>query len=239
MNLSNIPFSIGDIKVSLERERTIPPKYPKNEEEVKYAKLIPVKKNHNLNKIYEKYLPECTRKIYSKYKDTGNSLSAEDAVFEVLMKEFYGLQRLVIEYDGIEFYPDGVAFDKSNPEKPGYLIEIKTKKHSKSLRPGCEKYIHDIECVAKFGGLQALRNSSALIMSGLSEEIIPKVVLGEFIILPLPSKNGKIPIMLKRISIYRVRINDTYLMDKELAARIYALLGKGSSRWLTLSVKYS
>jgi hypothetical protein len=214
MNLSLIRITINGIKVSLEREKIIP-----GYKQHYYAKPVPVNHRSKLDEIFSRYIPECYRIPRNTGTAKDNTISAEDAVREIIKSEYPSLEKLVFWYDDKKFSPDGVVINLNNPQKPNYLIEIKT---SKSWNLNEKKS----ECLAKIATLQALRNSSALIMADKVDQVFPKVVIGEYWINPYENPQGeKIPIILKRISVYKVRVCDWYMLDKELAPIIYEYLG--------------
>jgi len=214
MNLSLIRITINGIKVSLEREKIIP-----GYKQHYYAKPVPVNHRSKLDEISSRYIPECYRIPRNTATAKDNTISAEDAVREIIKSEYSSLEKLVFWYDDKKFSPDGVVINRNNPKKPNYLMEIKT---TKSWNLNEKKS----ECLAKIATLQALRNSSALIMAEKVDQVFPKVVIGEYWIYPCENPQGaKIPIILKRISVYRVRVCDWYMLDKELAPIIYKYLG--------------
>lgn len=214
MNLSLLGITINDINVSLEREKTIP-RYKQHY----YAKPVPVNHKSKLSELFSRYLPECYRIPRNTGTAKDYTISAEDAVREIIKSEYPSLEKLVFWYDDKKFSPDGVVINRNNPQKPNYLIEIKT---TRSWNLNEKKR----ECLAKIATLQALRNSSALIMAEKVDQVFPKVVIGEYWINTNETPQGKeIPIILKRISVYKVRVFNSYMLDKELAPHIYNYLG--------------
>ncbi|MFP3233848.1 MAG: hypothetical protein RXR08_09195 [Sulfolobaceae archaeon] len=214
MNLSLLGITINDINVSLEREKTIP-----GYKQHYYAKPVPVNHKSKLDELLSRYVPECHRITRNTGTAKDYTISAEDAVREIIKSEYPSLEKLVFQYDDKKFSPDGVVINRDNPQKPNYLIEIKT---TRSWNLNEKKR----ECLARIATLQALRNSSALIMAEKVDQVFPKVVIGEYWINPYETPQGKkIPIILKRISIYKVRVCNSYMLDKELASLIYKYLG--------------
>ena len=210
---SRLEIFINDIRIFLEREEVIRPDY----NQTYSAELVQVKKS-KLNVIFSKYLPEWDRIFRNSNGANGYSMSAENAVRAILTRKYHTIQNLEIEYDGKHFYPDGVVIDPNNPKKAKYLLEIKTTL-SRSIQN------HRSNCLIKFAALQALRNSAALILANITDEVFPVAVLGEYEITSSKRSDKKIPIIIDRISIYKIRVLDSFVLDRELAALIYKYLG--------------
>jgi len=213
---SRIEIFINDIRIFLEKEEVIRPDY----NQTYSAELVQVKKS-KLNVIFSKYLPEWDRIFRNSNGANGYSMSAENAVRAILTRKYHTIQNLEIEYDGKHFYPDGVVIDPNNPKKAKYLLEIKTTL-SRSIQ---NKSRRKSNCLIKFAALQALRNSAALILANITDEVFPVAVLGEYEITSSKRSDKKIPIIIDRISIYKIRVLDSFVLDKELAALIYKYLG--------------
>jgi hypothetical protein len=213
---SRIEIFINDVRIFLEKEEVIRPYY----NQIYSAELVQVKKS-KLNVTFSKYLPECVRIFRNSNRASGYSISAENAVKSILTQKYHTIQNLEIEFDSKHFYPDGVVIDPNNPKKAKYLLEIKTTL-SKSIQ---NKTKRRSNCLISFAALQALRNSSALILSNMVDEVFPEAVLGEYEIISHKPSDKKIPIIIDRIWIYKIRVCNSYILDKDLAPLIYRYLG--------------
>ncbi|BCU70138.1 hypothetical protein [Stygiolobus caldivivus] len=201
-----------------------------------YAKKAAVKTKHPLNNTYAKFLPECATTARRKGSGVYFNWSAEDAVLDVLAKDYERRDTGVriftdirLFYDDIKYTPDAVILNAACSRKAKYIIEVKTTmRPEKGNRSPSKKY-----CILKIGALQALRNASALVKAGVVDEVLPKVVYAEFIPVKYDPARRMMRIVLMNPEVYSVGLDDVFKVDRELADIIYGILGGDRDDLLT------